>query len=59
MTVIVRVHYKHSQEGNLSFKNTYFDVEVDPNKENIKSIEIMKVIPEHNKTIKHYKVAEE
>lgn len=47
MTKIIRVHYEHQSDPNV--KNTYVDFKLAPNQENVKSVEVREVIPEHTK----------
>lgn len=54
MTKVIRVH-----SNNSDGKDRYEEFEVTPNREDIKFIEVLEVIPEHVKLLKTYRIAEE
>ena len=48
---ILRVHYKHPTDDKVT--NTYFDIDLSPNQEKVTSCEVMEMIPEKFKVVKH------
>lgn len=51
---ILRIHYEHAT--NPKVKNTYFDIELDPNKEKIRSVELINILERIEVPIESFEV---